>query len=162
MHPHETENFTGRFGVLTCSSSRTDEEDDSGKTIMEQLENAGHEVVSYKVIIDDLDLIRSTVLKFLGDCDAVIISGGTGITKHDVTIQAIAGISEYEMTGFSHVFAILSFNEIGTSAALSRATAFVVERKPVFCLPGSPAAAMLGVSKIILEQIAHMHHELNR
>lgn len=162
MHQHETKDFTGKFGVITCSSTRTQEDDDSGKTIMDLLENSGHEVVSYEVIRDDEKLIRKTVLDFLEDCDAVVISGGTGLTKHDVTVQAVSSISEYEMTGFSHLFAMLSFQEIGSNAALSRATAFVVERKPVFCLPGSPAGASLGVSRIILEQISHIHHELNR
>ncbi len=162
MHHHETKNFAGKFGVITCSSTRTQEDDDSGKTIMELLENAGHEVVSYEVIKDDEKLIRKTVLDFLEDSDAVIVSGGTGITKHDLTIQAVSSISEYEMTGFGHLFATLSYQEIGTNAALSRATAFVVQRKPVFCLPGSPAGANLGVSRIILEQISHIHHELNR
>lgn len=162
MHNHETMDFSGKFGVITCSSSRNQEEDDSGKTIMEMLENAGHEVISYEVIPDDLAQIKNTVLDFLDDCDSVIISGGTGITRHDVTIQAVSDIAEYEMTGFGHVFATLSLQDIGTNAALSRATAFVVNRKPVFCLPGSPAGAKLGVSGIILEQIAHIHHELNR
>ena len=162
MHHHETKGFSGKFGVITCSSSRTQDDDDSGKTIMDLLENAGHEVVSYEVIADDQIRIKNTVLDFLDQCDSVIISGGTGITRYDVTIQAVSSIAEYEMTGFSHVFATLSFQEIGTNAALSRATAFVVNRKPVFCLPGSPAGAKLGVSGIILEQIAHIHHELNR
>lgn len=162
MHHHETENFTGRFGVITCSSSRTKEDDESGKTIMELLENAGHEVVSYTVIQDDEALIKNTILDFLEECNAVIISGGTGITKYDVTIQAVSRIAEYEMTGFGHVFATLSYQEIGSRAALSRSTAFIVGRKPVFCLPGSPAGAGLGVTGIILEQIAHIHHELNR
>ena len=162
MHNHETENFTRKFGVITCSSTRTEEDDDSGKTVMELLENAGHEVVSYDVIKDDTDLIRETVQEFLDVCDAVIISGGTGITRYDVTIQAVSAIAEYEMTGFGHVFASLSLEEIGTGAALSRSAAFIVGRKPVFCLPGSPAGARLGVTGIILEQISHIHHELNR
>ena len=162
MHHHETENFSGKFGVITCSSSRTEDEDDSGKTIMELLENAGHEVVSYIVIKDDRDLIREKVQEFLEECDAVIISGGTGITRYDVTIQAVSSLAEYEMTGFGHVFASLSYDEIGTDAALSRSTAYIVDRKPVFCLPGSPSGARLGVAGIILEQISHIHHKLNR
>ena len=162
MHHHEVEKFTGKFGVITCSSSRTEDEDESGKTIMELLENAGHEVVSYDVIMDDRDLIREKVQKFLEECDAIIISGGTGITRYDVTVQAVSSLAEYEMTGFGHVFASLSYQEIGTDAALSRSTAYVVDRKPVFCLPGSPAGARLGVADIILKQISHIHHELNR
>ncbi len=162
MHQHETENFSGKFGVITCSSSRTEDEDDSGKTIMELLENAGHEVVSYIVIKDDRDIIREKVQEFLEECDAIIISGGTGITRYDVTIQAVSSLAEYEMTGFGHIFASLSYDEIGTDATLSRSAAYIVDRKPVFCLPGSPAGARLGVAGIILEQISHIHHELNR
>jgi molybdenum cofactor biosynthesis protein B len=91
-----------------------------------------------------------------------VISGGTGLTKNDVTIEAISSISEFEITAFSTIFSLLSYEEIGTSAIMSRSSAFVVDRKPVFCLPGSPKAAELGVKKIVLEQIDHIHHELNR
>lgn len=162
MHRHETEDYTAKFGVITCSSSRTEEDDDAGKKILDLLEQSGHEVARYAVIKDEEALIRRTVLEFLEECDSVITTGGTGITQHDVTVSSVARIAEYEMTGFAHVFAILSYEDIGTSAALSRATAFVVGRKPVFCLPGSPAGAELGVNGIILKEIAHIHHELNR
>ena len=162
MHQHEPNNFRGSFGVITCSSTRTKADDTSGKAVIKLIKGAGHEVAHYDVIRDDEELIRRTALEFLNGSDAVIISGGTGITKHDVTIQAISGISEYEMSGFSHVFALMSYQEIGTSASLSRSTAFIVNRKPVFCLPGSPAGAALGVEGIILKQIGHIHHELNR
>ncbi len=162
MHEHRIENFKAKFGVLVCSSTRDVKSDEAGSKIISLLKENGHQVSRYEVVKDNADDIRRNVVEFLGDSDAVIISGGTGITKHDVTIETVSGLAEYEMKGFGHVFALLSFQEIGASASLSRASAFVVLRKPVFCLPGSPKGAELGVKEIILKEIDHIHHELNR
>lgn len=162
MHEHRIEGFRAKFGVMVCSSTRDEKSDEAGSRIISLLKDAGHELSRYEVVKDDQDAIRRNVEEFLRESDALIISGGTGITKHDVTIEAVSSIAEYEMSGFGHIFAILSYEEIQTSAVLSRASAFVVSRKPVFCLPGSPAGAETGVSKIILKQIDHIYHELNR
>jgi len=161
-HSHRIKNFHANFSVITCSSTRTSENDDSGKGIISAIERAGHRVVNYEVINDDVETIRGTVDAFIKSSDAIIITGGTGITKRDVTIEAVRGIAEYEMTGFSTVFSIISFRDIGTSAIMSRSTAFIVKRKPVFCLPGSVSGALIAVESIILEQIDHIHHELQR
>lgn len=162
MHDHRIGGFKGKFGVLVCSSTRNADNDEAGQTIMSLLRNSGHEVSGYKVVKDDPELIKRNVLEFLQTSDAVVISGGTGITKHDITTDTVSSIAEYELKGFGHVFALLSYEEIGTSAVLSRASAYVVNRKPVFCLPGSPRGAGMGINKIILKEIDHIHHELNR
>ncbi len=162
MHEHRIENFKARFGVLVCSSTRDTKSDEAGSSIIALLKQRGHEISRYEVVRDDIDTIRRNVVEFIQESDALIISGGTGITKHDVTIEAVSSLAEYEMKGFSHVFALLSYQEIGSSASLSRASAFVVLRKPVFCLPGSPKGAEMGVRQIILKEIDHIHHELNR
>ena len=162
MHEHRIKDFKGRFGILICSSTRDTKSDEAGARIISILKESGHEITNYEVIRDDPDIIKRNVREYTMNSDAVIVSGGTGITEHDVTIQAVSSMAEFEMSGFAHVFSMLSFQEIGTNAVLSRASAFVVNRKPVFCLPGSPAAAEMGVKKIILEQIDHIHHELNR
>lgn len=161
-HEHRIENYRATFGIITCSSTRTRENDESGMKIMELVQGAGHDVLEYAVVDDDSEKIKDAVRRSVLKCDAVIISGGTGITSRDVTVDAVRSISQFEMTGFGHVFAILSYNRIGTSAVMSRSTAFVVDRKPVFCLPGSPEAADLGVRHLILDQIDHIHHELVR
>lgn len=162
MHEHRISDYHGTFGVIVCSSTRDEKTDLAGSGIISLLKKNGHRVPKYSVVKDDPSVIRQTVVEFLQECDSVIISGGTGITRHDVTIEAVSSIAEYEMTGFGHVFALLSYGEIGTSSSLSRATAYVVGRKPVFCLPGSPSGAAMGVEKIILSEIDHIQHELNR
>lgn len=161
-HDHRIKDFHANFSIITCSSTRTKENDDSGRSIVEAVTKAGHIVLNYHVINDDLNVIRKTVEMLIERSDAIIITGGTGITSRDVTIEAVSSIAEYEMTGFSSVFSIISFREIGTSAIMSRATAFIVKRKPVFCLPGSVSGALLAVESIILQQIDHIHHELQR
>ncbi len=135
---HRISNARFSFGVITASSTRTKETDTSGHRVQEILKAAGHSVGYYEVVKDDIEAIRASVLQaIIGGADAVIVTGGgTGITSRDVTIEAVSGISRRELTGFAHVFAILSYSRIGTSAALSRSTAFDVAGKPVFCLPG--------------------------
>ncbi|MCL4335661.1 MAG: molybdenum cofactor biosynthesis protein MoaB [Candidatus Thermoplasmatota archaeon] len=162
MHDHRIEDFHAKFGVLVCSSTRSMENDESGTAIIKLLEKNGHEVSNYEIVKDDEAEIIKMVLKFINDADAVVISGGTGITLRDVTVEAVARIAEYEMKSFSTIFSMLSFKEIGSSAMLSRASAFVVHRKPVFCLPGNPDGASLGIEELILKEIDHIHHELNR
>lgn len=162
MHEHRIENFTAKFGVLVCSSTRDEKTDEAGSRILSLLKDKGHKISHYEVVKDDPETVRRTVSEFLADSDAVIISGGTGITAHDITVDTVSEMADYEMSGFGHLFSILSYREIGTSAIMSRASAFIVSRKPVFCLPGSPAGAELGVRDIILEQIDHIHHELER
>ncbi len=162
MHEHRIPNFLPVFSILVASSSRTKEDDTSGGKLLELLKEKGYGVSSYNVVKDDSELIKSSALEMLQDSDALIISGGTGMSKRDFTIQAIRSISSKEMTGFAHVFSILSFQEIGTPAIMSNATAFVVRDKPVFCLPGSPSGAMAGLEKIILREIDHVVHELNK
>lgn len=162
MHEHGIRDFQAKFGVIICSSTRTEKTDSAGSEIRKLLTDHGHTVSGYEIVKDDVNAIRAALGELLSKSDSVVISGGTGITSHDVTIDAVRSMAEYEMTGFSHVFASLSMEEIGTSAVLSRATAFVVNRKPVFCLPGSPSGASMGVRRIILKEIDHIHHELNR
>ncbi len=147
---------------MTCSSSRTIDNDESGRAIKTVIEHSSHSVANYAVIKDEETIIVDYVKRFLSNSDAVVISGGTGLTRNDVTIKAVSSISEFEITAFSTIFSLLSYQEIGTSAIMSRSSAYIVDRKPVFCLPGSPKAAELGMKRIILDQIDHMHHELNR
>jgi molybdenum cofactor biosynthesis protein B len=162
QHDHRISGFIASFHVITCSSTRTMDNDDSGRGIVNAIREKGHRVSGYQIVDDNVDDIKRAVMAGLESSDAVIITGGTGITSRDVTIEAVRSIADFEMTGFSHVFALISFQRIGASAIMSRSTAFIVGRKPVFCLPGSPAGSMLAVSELILDQIDHIHHELGR
>ncbi len=159
---HRIANFSAKFAVITCSSTRKPENDVSGNGIVAEVTKAGHSVPVYAVVNDDVAEIRHAIKEALKKCDAAIITGGTGITSRDVTLEAVSPIAEYEMSGFGHLFSQISFREIGTSAVMSRSTAYIVDRKPVFCLPGSPAGSLLGVREIILKQIDHIIHELRR
>ncbi len=162
MHEHRMPGFRPVFSVLVASSTRKKGDDDSGSSIIEVLKNNGNSVSGYEVVTDDVETIRESVKRLLGKSDALVISGGTGLSARDFTIEAVRGIATKEITGFSHVFAMISYHEIGTSAIMSNASAFVVDSKPVFCLPGSPSGARTGVEKLILPEIDHIVHELNK
>lgn len=162
MNEHRIKNLRINFSVIVCSSTRNKDNDASGAEIRNLLQNAGHAVTFYEVIPDNIDLIMETSLKALELSEALIISGGTGITSHDVTVEALRKISSKEIRGFGITFTMMSYQQIGTSAIMSGSTAFLVGRKPVFCLPGSPSGAALGVEGIILKEIDHIMHEAGR
>ncbi|HKJ96571.1 MAG TPA: molybdenum cofactor synthesis domain-containing protein, partial [Thermoplasmataceae archaeon] len=144
MHEHRIPGLKPRFAVLVTSTTRSRETDTSGQPLMEFLKGKGYKVSAYDVITDDPDAIKAKARELLEKSDALVISGGTGISASDFTVQAIRGISSREIDGFSNIFSMLSFEEIGTSAIMSSASAFVVSNKPVFCLPGSPSGARMG------------------
>ena len=162
MHEHRIPGLKPSFSVLVTSSTRDRETDTSGQPLVGLLKEKGYDVAAYDVVDDDADLIRAKVEEFLMKSDALVISGGTGISGRDVTVQAVRSISSKEIGGFAAVFSMLSFNEIGTSAIMSSASAYVVSNKPVFCLPGSPSGARTGVEKIIIPEIDHIIHALNK
>lgn len=162
MHDHRIENLKAKFSVIVCSSTRNKDNDTSGQEINSALREAGHDVTYYEVVKDDPDAIKDAVETALRQSDCLIISGGTGITSHDVTIETARSIAEKEIHSFSTLFALLSYQQIGTSAIMSNSSAFLVNRKPVFCLPGSPSGASLGVKGIILKEIDHILHESRR
>ena len=147
-----------RVGLFTVSSSRFRDKsvrDDSGEIARQHLEKAGHDFL-YSIIDDSKPMIRLTLYKsFETDhCDAVIFLGGTGLSPRDVTIEAIAPLLDKTLDGFGEIFRKLSFDSIGTPAIMTRAIAGVVDSKVVFCLPGSPDAANVGMD-LILKELAH-------
>ncbi len=147
-----------RLGILTLSSTRTQADDDSGNWIAEQARNAGHEVICHEVLPDHVGTIRQTVLDVT--CEyrphVLLLNGGTGITPKDVTIEAVRPLFQKELTGFGSLFAMLSFEEIGSAAILSRATAGVIRRTVIFCMPGSLKACQLACNRIIFPELGHM------
>ena len=142
--------------VITVSSSRRPGTDTSGKTLIDLLSAAGIEVTHYAVIPDDLERIRSEVHTAVSPATCVIVTGGTGLTPDDVTIEAVAPLLEKTIDGFGELFRLKSYEEIGTSAILSRAIAGVIAGRAVFCIPGSTKAVTLAAREIIIPEIRHI------
>ncbi|WP_418279880.1 MogA/MoaB family molybdenum cofactor biosynthesis protein [Halorubrum sp. DTA98] len=155
-HHHDAD--TVDVAVVTVSSSRTADEDPSGDHIIETFEAAGHQVVVHDLIPDEFDSVQGTVdrLARRDDTDVIVTTGGTGVTPDDVTPEAVRGLFEKALPGFGELFRRLSYDEIGTRTIGTRATAGVVERTPVFCLPGSVDAVRLGVESVILPEVGHL------
>lgn len=151
-----------KVAVITASDSRTPETDESGGVIKSMLERAGHTIAHYEVIPDSPDLIRQAVTDRLSGVDAIIINGGTGITTRDVTIEAIRPLLSRELEGFGELFRMLSYQEVGSAAFLSRALAGVSHRKIVVALPGSPEACRLAMEKLLIPELGHMAHLLKQ
>jgi molybdenum cofactor biosynthesis protein B len=153
------------FAVITVSTSRYKESqagkpvtDESGELIQETLKNNGHTVVIQQLVTDNKATIQATIRKMLNSTkvDAVISTGGTGITSGDVTIEAVRPVLEKELPGFGELFRQLTYQEIGSAAVMSRAIAGVAKGKAVFCLPGSPHAVKLCLERLILPEAAHI------
>jgi molybdenum cofactor biosynthesis protein B len=165
LHEHRRDQVVeASFALIVTSDSRTPETDETGRLAMRLLEEAGHTVKAYAIVENDKEKILATLRGFLGNeaIQAVITSGGTGIGAKDRTVDAASGLFERELPGFGELFRRLSQEEIGSAAALSRATAVIAGGKPVFCLPGSRGAMRLSLESIILPVIGHMIWELKR
>ncbi len=143
-----------RFAVLTVSDSRGLEEDRSGATLVERIEKAGHVVAARAIVSDDVSRIRTAVRRYADDpgVDAVITTGGTGLTGRDVTPEAVEPLFDKRIDGFAIVFHMVSHAKIGTSTIQSRATAGLIGTTFVFCLPGSPGACRDAWDHILAEQ----------
>jgi molybdenum cofactor biosynthesis protein B len=162
---HHTQDVkSAAIGVLTVSDTRTPETDRSGAAICERLVADGHSIVDYRIVPDEVDTIVEWVVSCLArkDCDAVIVNGGTGISSRDRTIEALDELIERELAGFGELFRAFSFEEIGARAMLSRAIGGVARGKPLFALPGSPAAAAMGLERLILPVLGHLLAELRK
>ncbi|NCC35219.1 MAG: molybdenum cofactor biosynthesis protein MoaB [Chloroflexia bacterium] len=154
---------TIRCGVLTISDTRTPDNDTSGSTIRTALTQAGHDVVRYSVVPDEPDQIITLVRSYAADgCKLIITNGGTGIARRDSTVDAIDTLLEKRLPGFGELFRMLSYDDIGPAAMLSRAIAGVYGGALIFCLPGSTAAVKLALDKLIIPQTAHLIWETVR
>ena len=144
-----------RIFVLTISDSRTIEDDKSGKVLADRLEAAGHILAGRAVVKDDVEAIRAIVSEQTrsDEVDVLISTGGTGLTGFDVTVEAMHGLFDKVIDGFSVAFHMISWEKIGPSTIQSRATAGVVNSKYVFCLPGSPGACKDGWDGILGTQL---------
>ena len=141
--------------VLTVSDTRTAENDTSGDLIVERLKTAGHKVAGRLILRDDVEMLRAQLRAWIADrsVDAIVTTGGTGLTRRDITPEALAPLITKPIPGFGELFRWLSYAEIGTSTIESRAFAGVADDTLVFCLPGSTGACRLGMDQIILPQL---------
>ena len=153
-----------RCAVITVSDTRTPDTDTSGALIRERLAEAGHEVIAYRIVQDESDQIGSTLdeLTDWGDCDAVIINGGTGIARRDRTFEVVDARLEKRLDGFGELFRMLSYQEIGAAAMLSRATGGVYHDTLVLLTPGSRNAVGLALDRLILPELAHLVFEMRK
>ena len=144
--------------MITASDTRTVDTDTSGKNIKDLLTAQQHVVTSYQILKDEPTQISAAVRTLLdqSDVDAVIINGGTGIAPRDTTFEAIQGILEKEISGFGELFRMLSYQDIGSAAMMTRATAGVAKGKIIISLPGSTGAVELGMTKLVLPELGHM------
>ena len=151
-------------GVITVSDSRTLDDDTGGALVADLLQAGGHSIAGRVVVPDNRGDIVNAVLELTGDSavDAVITTGGTGIARRDVTYEAVSSIFDRELSGFGELFRMLSWNEIGSAAMLSRATAGSIGSTAVFCVPGSRNAIRLAMEQLILPEIAHVVFEIRK
>ena len=157
---HRYERANLKVGVITASDTRTAETDESGALIRKLLEAAGHRVEYYEVMADEPARIAGAVEANLPRLDAIVINGGTGVAARDSTIEAIRPLLDKEIEGFGEIFRMLSYQEVGSAAILSRALAGVRHGKFIAALPGSTAACRLAMEKLIIPEIGHIAHVL--
>ncbi len=147
-----------KVAVISISTTRKISEDKSGAWIKKQAKKEGHEVVIHQVVTDDITAIRDLTVHITEKIcpDAVIMTGGTGISPKDVTIEAVKPLFDKELTAFGPLFAQLSFEEIDSAAILSRATAGIINKSMVFCMPGSIKACKLACNALIFPELGHL------
>jgi molybdenum cofactor biosynthesis protein B len=152
-----------RVAVLTVSDTRDESTDTSGQLLVERIKAAGHELAGRLVVRDDIEKIRQTVRDWIagGQVDAVVTTGGTGLTGRDVTVEALEPLFDKKIDGFSVVFHLVSYATVGLSTLQSRATAGLIGGVFVFCLPGSNGAVKDGWDKIISAQLDSRHKPCN-
>lgn len=153
-----------RVYVLTVSDTRTPATDTSGAAIAALLEEAGHVVVSRDIVRDEPPDVRAKVAAQLdrADVQAIITTGGTGISARDSSFETLSALLEKRLDGFGELFRMLSYQEIGPAAMLSRACAGLARRKIVISLPGSEHAVRLAMTKLVLPELGHLVREANR
>ncbi|MCC7195926.1 MAG: MogA/MoaB family molybdenum cofactor biosynthesis protein [Gemmatimonadaceae bacterium] len=154
-----------RCALVTVSDSRTEASDESGALMAHLLESAGHLSVSRALFKNDEQAVRSHVraLADRDDVDAVLLTGGTGLSARDRTVEAVRSLFDKEMPGFGEIFRMLSFQEqVGTAAILSRAVAGTINGRLVVSMPGSKAAVELALTRVLLPELRHLVRELKR
>jgi molybdopterin adenylyltransferase len=151
------------IAVLTVSDTRNEETDTSGRSLVDNLQSAGHHLVEKQIVIDDKYDIRAIVSRWIADknVQVVLVTGGTGFTGRDTTPEAVAPLFDKTIEGFGELFRQVSFNEIGTSTIQSRALAGMANKTLIFCMPGSTNACRTAWDHIIQSQLDSRHKPCN-
>lgn len=150
--------------VITCSDTRTPETDTSGRLVMRLLQEHGHKVAAYHLVKDEPAEIRALIEAAAQNeaVQAVIINGGTGISRRDSTFEAVDALLEKRLDGFGEIFRYLTYQDIGSPAIMSRATAGLFRGRIIISTPGSEAAVRLAMKKLILPELGHMVQQLSK
>ncbi|OHB86174.1 MAG: molybdenum cofactor biosynthesis protein [Planctomycetes bacterium RBG_16_64_12] len=153
-----------RCVVITVSDTRTRETDTGGQTIVDLLTGAGHEILDRHLVPDEPGPMREllTILRDRGDVDAILMTGGTGLGSRDQTVETVTGLLDKPLPGYGELFRMLSYDEIGAAAMLSRAVGGLIGRIVLLTMPGSRAAVRLAMEKLILPELGHLVREARR
>jgi molybdopterin adenylyltransferase len=153
-----------RCFIVTVSDTRTDATDSSGRAIADLLTAAGHEIAGRAIVTDDADLIREAIERHLASVStqAIILTGGTGLTMRDSTYEVVNALLQKRLDGFGELFRMLSFEQIGPAAMLSRACAGISAGHIVISLPGSEPAVRLAMERLIIPELGHLVHQATR
>ena len=155
--------FPINISVLIVSDSRTKDTDVSGNLLINKIKKSGHNLINYEILKDNKELIESKILEWSKNknINAIITSGGTGLTGRDVTPEALERLFDKKIDGFSSIFHMISFQKIKTSTIQSRATAGIIKNTYIFCLPGSPGAVKDAWDEILIYQLDIRHKPCN-
>lgn len=153
-----------RCAVLTISDTRLEDTDTSGGVIRDTLRLTGHKVADYQIVPDEPSVIQHVLAAWISnqDIQVILTNGGTGISARDTTYDAIAGLLEKRIDGFGELFRMLSWQEVGSAAMLSRAVAGVAGNTLIMAMPGSTNAVRLAMSKLIVPELGHLVFEINK
>lgn len=163
-HREKAQGQSARCAVLTVSDTRTRENDAGGRFIRDSLEAAGHAVVEQEIVRDDPPAIDAQLRAWLASpgLDLICTTGGTGIARRDTTIEVVERLIDKRLEGFGELFRMLSFDQVGPAAMLSRATAGLAGETLLFAMPGSPAAVELAMTRLIVPELSHLVWERRR
>jgi len=163
-HRNEARSRSARVWIATVSSTRTLETDRGGPVLIASLESQGHEIAGREILPDDPERVRGRILSLAGagDIDALVLTGGTGISAQDGTFEAVTGTLDKTLPGFGELFRMLSWDQVGSAALLSRAVAGVARGLVVFSVPGSPKACQLAADQLIGPELGHLVFELGK
>ena len=148
---------------MTASDTRGEAEDESGAFLKDAAAHAGHVLAGYRVVKDDPSELRAALdAAAAAGADAIVVNGGTGIAGRDRTYEAVAGVLDKRLDGFGELFRMLSYEQIGSAAMMSRACAGLVAGRIVVSLPGSENAVRLAMERLLIPELGHLVHEASR
>jgi molybdenum cofactor biosynthesis protein B len=164
QHLQDSAPLVAKCAIVTLSDTRTESSDKSGRRLRELLEADGHRLVHYQLIPDEPGPLAELLAALLArpDVDVVLTNGGTGISRRDRTIEVVQRQIEQPLPGFGELFRMLSWEQIGSGAMLSRAVGGIARDKLLFAMPGTTAAVELAMTKLVLPELRHLLHELRK